>query len=1416
MNDKKHKLKLLFIFLIIFGNVTLPVFASIQDSNQISDYEHVEPSPPGQEWDISILFIGEPKLNRPVDIILETQALGDLNYTNIEFSLDYPDGLEIIGGDTLWKGNPQKDEKLKLKAKVKIKEIGDWKITGKVRKTLSNGDYVENTKAIFVSVSQESSMVTESPPENNWENIVGYSSSINDEGIEAGIEIKSPLKLNKKSKLEYILLSPFDINDARISLVLPDKGLEVDEKSASKKTHKSEFTVDDLDIITENQIAWRGDIIKGKPFSIDLTIKPKEVGAGYIFATVRGERPDGITLIKTVVLDVSISRFGDGRHHKKIVKSGNPKKLYYLNETSELLNINTTNNYLDPSNLQPIEAQPNNYSSEFLIPAQGTITSVPEYLENYSPEYDLTLVKENVGVQMGEKYLLEHGLINHSDPKVLLKYSPEYNITVSDNNNKSVTEPLDAFPEKNITRYIYFGNGTLPEEIPQEPIYPENTTEEVTLSESSKTVTFKIYNADDDDHYYDLYVDGYYKGWKYVRAGYTGYKSYSVSSTGWHEAKIEWYDYDDSQLHSKSDLGYMYWWNSNVQISFTADRIVKTQLYAKVYNGDDDYQKVYMYLDPKWYSDGTYLGYLGISSGYTSISNNIDVSPGWHTVKIKWYDYDDGQWHEKSTEYYVYEGSNKKYYFQLDHIVSTTVYARIYNADNEYHNAYVYVDGESLGYISLSPGYTKSSSTKKVSPGWHTVKIEWYDYDDGQWHEKSYQNYVSEGSNKEYYFQLDRILPTTLSVKIYNKDDDSHRVNIYIDPSWYSSGFWGYIDVSSGYIFTSSTKEVSSGYHTIKIKWYDDDDEQYHEKSTQYYVSKGTNQQYYFNLDRIEKDSKLYFTITNKDDDQIKAEIYVDNQYWGHKDIASGATFVSVDKPVLSGTHTVKIRWQEPDNGKWYEKELTQYVYPNERKNYAFDIARYNPNIPIKAHGYVAYYDENKENLIYIKNAKIEVLDREPLGFEDHIAWSQTDNQGYYYVDKKDDGTPIYNDDGLFQNGLDLFVRVYSENSVASVSSDASSVYKTENDVKGDVSGGLVRLHLLDYSDPNRGAFNIYNSLVEGATYVDKQPNTPAPPQIRAIWPDNDADSTSGYSNGIMYIEGPDSTDPDEWDESVILHEYGHFIMDSYADLNPPNVNYGGDGHTWTSHETTETAWIEGWSDFFQSVVRHYYNYPMYDSYVETRWTSSLENASAQDQGDPRGDDVEGAIASALWDIYDSNQDNIRGGVDSVNMGYDEIWNIFDKYDPDTSSTSKNHPWTVYDFWNGWMTNSYGDYTEVKSILADRGIYVGSTVKITEPNGGGWYKGNITVRATEDISGSTSSVEFQYSLDSTNGIDGAWNAIGSDNNEADGFSLQWNTVNIVDPSVWIRARGFDGREWGNWDSSDSSFGIDNSNPIVSI
>lgn len=115
MNNQKLSYKFLIIFLIMSGNVIFPVLASVQDYNPKLPYEHDEPSPPGKEWNISVLFIGEPKLNRPVDVALETQALGDLNYTDVEITLDFPDGFELIGGDTLWKGNPKKDEKINLK-----------------------------------------------------------------------------------------------------------------------------------------------------------------------------------------------------------------------------------------------------------------------------------------------------------------------------------------------------------------------------------------------------------------------------------------------------------------------------------------------------------------------------------------------------------------------------------------------------------------------------------------------------------------------------------------------------------------------------------------------------------------------------------------------------------------------------------------------------------------------------------------------------------------------------------------------------------------------------------------------------------------------------------------------------------------------------------------------------------------------------------------------------------------------------------------------------------------------------------------------------------------------------------------------------------------------------------------------------
>ena len=107
-----------------------------------------------------------------------------------------------------------------------------------------------------------------------------------------------------------------------------------------------------------------------------------------------------------------------------------------------------------------------------------------------------------------------------------------------------------------------------------------------------------------------------------------------------------------------------------------------------------------------------------------------------------------------------------------------------------------------------------------------------------------------------------------------------------------------------------------------------------------------------------------------------------------------------------------------------------------------------------------------------------------------------------------------------------------------------------------------------------------------------------------------------------------------------------------------------------------------------------------------------------------------------------------------------------------------------------------------------------SDVILTSPNGGGWYCCIVTVEATAaDQDGTVSQVEFKYSLDSTNGVDGTWNPIGVDTSSAGGWSVDWDTSGISDPTVWVKARAWDNLgESSEWDRSDTSFGVDNTVP----
>lgn len=204
------------------------------------------------------------------------------------------------------------------------------------------------------------------------------------------------------------------------------------------------------------------------------------------------------------------------------------------------------------------------------------------------------------------------------------------------------------------------------------------------------------------------------------------------------------------------------------------------------------------------------------------------------------------------------------------------------------------------------------------------------------------------------------------------------------------------------------------------------------------------------------------------------------------------------------------------------------------------------------------------------------------------------------------------------------------------------------------------------------GAFNILDQLLNAQDYLRTQtadcdlnsnPNYFAgcipfnkAPIVKVYWSPgvspgvyvNTTGAISFYLNGRyeLYLQGGQSgnvtsSDMDQFDNSVIIHEYAHFIEDAYGKPNSP-----GGGHNGDSIIDPRLAWGEGWANFFQAAVT---GNPVYrDTYGTPDCTSACAgtyfNESLDPVGTPNNDaPTQGAlgegnfrefsIARMLWDV---------------------------------------------------------------------------------------------------------------------------------------------------------------------------------------
>ncbi|MBX3020703.1 MAG: hypothetical protein KF799_03430 [Bdellovibrionales bacterium] len=283
----------------------------------------------------------------------------------------------------------------------------------------------------------------------------------------------------------------------------------------------------------------------------------------------------------------------------------------------------------------------------------------------------------------------------------------------------------------------------------------------------------------------------------------------------------------------------------------------------------------------------------------------------------------------------------------------------------------------------------------------------------------------------------------------------------------------------------------------------------------------------------------------------------------------------------------------------------------------------------------------------------------------------------------------------------------------------------------------------------NCSSFTGCKSVTASMTTLNKtsSPTSGRIPKVTAYWtngynPNNYFGGTGGLSFYLpdysrLFILGGqngdlNSSDTDHFDDSVIIHEYGHFLEDIIGISDSP-----GGQHTGTKPIDPRLAWSEGWGNFFQAAVRgdnHYIDTIGNDDgetdmafYVDLETVLSAAGYDYPTQTG-EGNFREFSVSRMLWDVIDTNPDNggFGGANETISNAFNEIWAAF-------SSTTQGFPYSLYAFRNIGLLHliqrdyNATDWSDARAAnrhdgdTSEYGQYLTTTSCGAAPYPGGYY-----------------------------------------------------------------------------------------------
>lgn len=325
---------------------------------------------------------------------------------------------------------------------------------------------------------------------------------------------------------------------------------------------------------------------------------------------------------------------------------------------------------------------------------------------------------------------------------------------------------------------------------------------------------------------------------------------------------------------------------------------------------------------------------------------------------------------------------------------------------------------------------------------------------------------------------------------------------------------------------------------------------------------------------------------------------------------------------------------------------------------------------------------------------------------------------------------------------------------------------------------------------------------------------------VRILMPSSITGSCGRYSEGdnTIHLVVSDDCNVDR-SPDVVIHEYGHFLMDkAYGDMDDlPGP--GGSHFFCEESQDPGLSWREGFADFF-GVLVNYESFPTLGTDGDTKYyrhgnpvtkknriDRSMENSTTCPDPDPEGFDNELNVAGSLWDLRDTTNEGLDVSSESIAF----ILGVLNTCQHDTFRQ-------YYDGGNcNWLQQGGNQCNMIRAAEQNRVPFnTAPTAQVVTQTAFAWYRDSMFIWANSDdpdACGPGLYVDFYVSHDST--CDGNDIKLGRDWTAE--YRRTFNIEHIADdPSVWTCARGYDEMDLGPFARSQSHVGIDNTAPSTSI